>query len=43
VRRLGPLLAEDESDAEFEEALENLLDRLQRVRRESQRPGTTSP
>ena len=40
VRRLSPLLAEDESAAEFEEALENLLERLQRVRRESRRPGS---
>jgi AcrR family transcriptional regulator len=42
VRRLSPLLAEDESEAEFEESLENLLERLQRVRRESQRPGATT-
>ncbi len=39
VRRLAPLLSEDESAAEFEESLENLLDRLQRVLRESRRPG----
>jgi AcrR family transcriptional regulator len=42
VRRLSPLLSEDESAAEFEESLENLLERLQRVRRESQRPGATT-
>jgi len=41
VRRLSPLLAEDESAAEFEESLENLLERLQRVLRESRRPGST--
>ena len=41
VRRLRPLLSEDESAAEFEESLENLLDRLQRVLRESRRPGST--
>ena len=41
IRRLAPLLAEDESAAEFEESLENLLERLQRVLRESQRPGST--
>ncbi len=41
IRRLGPLLAEDESAAEFEESLENLLERLQRVLRESRRPGST--
>ncbi len=39
VRRLRPLLSEDESDAEFEDSLENLLERLQRVLRESRRPG----
>ena len=39
VRRLAPLLAEDESAAEFEESLENLLDRLQRLLRASGRPG----
>ena len=39
VRRLAPLLAEDESTAEFEESLENLLERLQRLLRESRRPG----
>jgi AcrR family transcriptional regulator len=42
VCRLAPLLAEDESAAEFEESLENLLERLQRVRRESQGPGATT-
>ena len=41
IRRLAPLLAEDESAAEFEESLENLLERLQRVLRESRRPGST--
>ena len=41
VRRLRPLLSEDESAAEFEESLENLLERLQRVLRESRRPGST--
>ena len=41
VRRLQPLLSEDESAAEFEESLENLLERLQRVLRESRRPGST--
>ncbi|MGY1702967.1 TetR/AcrR family transcriptional regulator C-terminal domain-containing protein [Geodermatophilus sp. SYSU D00697] len=40
VRRLEPLLSQDESSAEFEESLENLLDRLHRVLRESRRPGT---
>jgi len=39
VRRLASLLAEDESAAEFEESLENLLERLARVLRESRRPG----
>ncbi|SHN88343.1 transcriptional regulator, TetR family [Geodermatophilus obscurus] len=38
VRRLSPLLSDDESAAEFEESLENLLERLQRVLRESRRP-----
>ena len=42
VRRLAPLLSEDESAAEFEESLENLLERLQRVLRESRRPGSTT-
>jgi len=42
VRRLSPLLSEDESAAEFEESLENLLERLQRVLRESRRPGPTT-
>jgi AcrR family transcriptional regulator len=42
VRRLQPLLSEDESVAEFEESLENLLERLQRVLRESRRPGSIS-
>jgi AcrR family transcriptional regulator len=42
VGRLSPLLSEDESAAEFEESLENLLERLQRVLRESRRPGSTS-
>jgi AcrR family transcriptional regulator len=42
VRRLAPLLAEDESAAEFEESLENLLERLQRVRRESPPRGATT-
>ena len=42
VRRLSALLAEDESAAEFEESLENLLERLQRVRREWQPPGATT-
>jgi hypothetical protein len=37
VVRLQPLLSEDESAAEFEESLENLLDRLDRLRRESRR------
>ena len=41
VRRFSPLLSEDESTAEFEESLENLLERLQRVLRESRRPGPT--
>ncbi len=41
VRRLAPLLAEDESAAEFEESLENLLERLQRLLRESRRPRPT--
>jgi AcrR family transcriptional regulator len=40
VRRLAPLLAEDESTAEFEESLENLLERLQRLLRESRRPAS---
>jgi AcrR family transcriptional regulator len=40
VRRLAPLLAEDESTAEFEESLENLLERLQQLLRESRRPGS---
>ena len=40
VRRLSALLAEDESAAEFEASLENLLERLQRVLRESRRPGS---
>jgi AcrR family transcriptional regulator len=35
LQRLGHLLAEDESAAEFEESLENLLDRLERILRES--------
>jgi AcrR family transcriptional regulator len=42
VRRLSSLLSEDESAAEFEESLENLLERLQRVLRESRRPGPTT-
>ena len=42
VRRLAPLLSEDESDAEFEESLENLLERLGQVLRESRRSGSTS-
>ena len=42
VRRFAPLLSEDESTAEFEESLENLLERLQRVLRESRRPGPTT-
>ena len=42
VRRLSPLLSEDESAAEFEESLENLLERLQRVLRELRRPGSTT-
>ncbi len=33
--RLKPLLSQDESAAEFEESLENLLDRLDRVLKES--------
>ncbi|MGY1710749.1 TetR/AcrR family transcriptional regulator [Geodermatophilus sp. SYSU D00758] len=37
VVRLEPLLSEDESAAEFEESLENLLDRLDRLLRESHR------
>jgi AcrR family transcriptional regulator len=37
VVELEPLLSLDESAAEFEEALENLVDRLQLVRRESRR------
>ncbi|MGY1622840.1 TetR/AcrR family transcriptional regulator C-terminal domain-containing protein [Geodermatophilus sp. SYSU D00965] len=37
VVRLEPLLREDESAAEFEESLENLLDRLGRLLRESRR------
>ncbi|SFP12210.1 transcriptional regulator, TetR family [Geodermatophilus dictyosporus] len=37
VRRLEPLLSEDESAAEFEEALEELLERLERILRESRR------
>jgi hypothetical protein len=35
VERLSPLLSEDESAAEFEESLENLLERLQWVLRQS--------
>jgi AcrR family transcriptional regulator len=42
VRRFSPLLSEDESTAEFEESLENLLERLQRVLRESRRPRPTT-
>ena len=37
VVRLQQLLSQDESAAEFEESLENLLDRLDRLRRESRR------
>ncbi|MGK5171214.1 TetR/AcrR family transcriptional regulator C-terminal domain-containing protein [Geodermatophilus sp. CPCC 205761] len=37
VVRLEPLLSQDESAAEFEESLENLLDRLGRLRREARR------
>ncbi len=40
VLRLRSLLSEDESVAEFEESLENLLERLQRMLRESQRSGS---
>lgn len=35
--RLEPLLSQDESAAEFEESLENLIDRLERIWQESQR------
>ncbi|MEU2348044.1 TetR/AcrR family transcriptional regulator C-terminal domain-containing protein [Modestobacter sp. NPDC049651] len=35
LERTEPLLAQDKSAAEFEEALENLLDRLDRVRHEA--------
>jgi AcrR family transcriptional regulator len=38
--RLEPLLSRDESAAEFEESLENLLERLQRVLTESRNPGS---
>jgi hypothetical protein len=31
--RLQPLLSQDESAAEFEDSLENLLDRLERLQR----------
>jgi AcrR family transcriptional regulator len=37
--RLEPLLSRDESAAEFEESLENLLERLERVLTESRNPG----
>lgn len=40
VRRLAPLLAEDESVGEFEESLASLLERLERMLRESPQPGT---
>ena len=39
VVRLEPLLSLDESAAEFEEALENLLGRLETVRQEGRAPG----
>ncbi|RBY79426.1 TetR/AcrR family transcriptional regulator [Blastococcus sp. TF02-09] len=39
VVRLEPLLSLDESAAEFEEALENLLERLELVLREGRAPG----
>jgi AcrR family transcriptional regulator len=39
VVRLQPLLSRDETAAEFEEALENLLDRLETVRQEGRAPG----
>ena len=38
VHRLEPLLSEDESAAEFDEALESLLDRLERDLRTAPRP-----
>ncbi len=37
LTRLEPLLSQDESAAEFEDSLENLLDRLERLRRGSRR------
>lgn len=42
VRRFRPLLSEDESTAEFEESLENLVERLERTLRESRNSGPTS-
>lgn len=37
--RLQPMLSQDESAAEFEESLENLIDRLERLLHESRRAG----
>ena len=37
LRRLEPLLSQDESAAEFEDSLDNLLDRLDRLQRGSRR------
>jgi hypothetical protein len=37
LRRLEPLLSQDESAAEFEDSLDNLLDRLNRLQRGSRR------
>jgi hypothetical protein len=37
LHRLRPLLSRDESAAEFEESLENLLERLDRLRASSRR------
>jgi len=43
IRRLSDALAEDHSGAEFEESLENLLDRLTLLRAERQPPAKTRP
>lgn len=43
VRRLSPSLAEDHSAAEFEESLENLLERLTLLRSERRPPAKTRP
>lgn len=40
VRRLQPLLSQDESAAEFDEALENMLDRLHRALQEAHQART---